>query len=164
MNDTLNELRARQIVQTMQRARNEVDLFATHARTLRLASNSIDALLLFQEADRLVRSLMSSRAVFEEAASHTTSLSRSLSSRPNGTGGPPPAAKWGNEFRAGSKQFIEAVRRAEKELSELYAEANEKMSSVTRTSTGDPKDALDILMTFVEALARWVERRRVQKA
>src|SRR6516162_8963355 len=102
----LNEYRARQIVRTMQRLRSDVASFASHAKTLRLSSGSFDGLPLLQESDRLLRALKNSRAAFEEAASQIKSLSRSLSSRPPASGGMSPAAKWGPEFRAGSKQFI----------------------------------------------------------
>jgi hypothetical protein len=92
--NALAELQARQIVQRMHRLRVEVDVFAAHARTLRQSSGSIDGLVLLQEADNLLRGLMASRVDFENAQAHVGSLSRSLSSRPPATGGPPPAAQW----------------------------------------------------------------------
>jgi|SRR5581483_10048876 len=163
MSAELNEYRARQIVRTMHRLRGDVNLFAIHARTLRMSSRSLDGLPLLQEADRLLKALMASQSEFSEGASQTKSLSRSLSSLPPATGGMPPAAKWGNEFRAGAKQFIDAVRKAERELDALYAAANEKMNSPTRTWTGDPSNLLDIVMNFIEGLSRWMESRHDKK-
>jgi hypothetical protein len=160
MNSALNEFRSRQIVQTMNRMRDQVDLFATHARVLRMSSKSLDSSPLLEEADRLLLGLKSSRAEFEEAAAQTRSISRGLSSPFPAAGGMPPAAKWGNEFRAGGRQFGEAVRRAEKELSGLYAAANEKLNSPTRTPTGAPENLFDIFINFVDGLSRWVEYRR----
>jgi hypothetical protein len=147
----------------MHRIRNEVEVFATHANTLTRSSRSFDGLPLLEEADRLLRALKASRGEFEEVAAQTGSLSRALSSRPPVSGGMPPAAKWGNEFRAGSKQCIESVRRAESELAALYGTANEKLNSPGRTSTGAPENLLDIILTFTEALSRWIEYRRRQK-
>ena len=159
----LAEFQARQIVQRMHRLRNEVNLFATHARTLRQSSSSIDGLVLLQEADNLLRGLKASRVDFENANAQVGSLSRTLSSRPPASGGPPPAAQWGGEFRAGSKQFIAAVHNAEKEVSQLYGAANAQLNSPTRTATA-PDGLMDVLMTFIDGLSRWIEYRRRQKS
>jgi hypothetical protein len=160
MTSELNEYRARQIVRTMHRLRGDVNTFAIHAKTLRMSSRSLDGLPLLEEADRLLKALMASRQEFNEGAAQTKSLKRSLSSIPRGSGEMPPAAKWGNEFCAGAKQFAEAVQKAEKELAGLYAAANEKMNSPTRTPTGTPENLLDILMNFIDALSRWIESRK----
>jgi hypothetical protein len=53
----LAEVQARRIVKNMQRLRHEVEVFATHAKTLREASHSIDGRPLLQEADNLLRGL-----------------------------------------------------------------------------------------------------------
>lgn len=159
----LAELQARQIVQRMRSLRHQVDVFAMHARMLRLSQASFDGRALLQEADSLLRGLMASRVDFENASARTGSLSRSLSSRPPAAGGPPPAAQWGSEFRAGSKQFTEAVRNAEKELSRLYGVANAQLDSPTRTPTA-PDNLLDVLLTFIDALTRWSEYLRRQKS
>jgi hypothetical protein len=120
----LTELQAQQIVRRMHRLRDEVELFAGHARTLRLSSSSIDGRVLAQEADNLLRGLTASRIDFENASAQVGSLSRRLSPRASAAGGPPPVAKWGNEFRAGSKQFIAAVQNAEKQIGQLYGAAS----------------------------------------
>lgn len=159
----LAEFQARQIVQRMHRLRNEVDLFATHARTLRLSSSSIDGRVLLQEGDNLLRGLKASQIDFENASAHVGSLSRTLSPFPPAAGGPPPAAQWGSEFRTGSKQFIAAVHNAEEELSQLYGAANAQLNSPTRTATA-PDNLIDVLMTFIDGLARWIEHRRRQKS
>lgn len=158
----LAEFQARQIVQRMYRLRNDVDIFATHARTLRRSSASIDGLALLREADNLLRRLKASRIDFEEVNSHVGSLSRTLSSRQPSTGGPPPAAQWGSELRAGSKQFISAVHNAENELRQLYRAANAQMKSPTRTATA-PDNLIDVLVTFIDGLSRWIVYRRRQR-
>jgi hypothetical protein len=84
-------------------------MFVLHANTLRLSSGSFDGLPLLEEADRLLRALKASRSEFEEVATQT-GPSRGLCHLDRA--GLPPAAKWGNEFRAGAKQFIDAVRHA----------------------------------------------------
>jgi len=158
----LVEIQARQIVRRMRQLRNDVDIFARHARTLSQSANSIDGRALLQEADNLLRGLKGCRVDFEQATASVGSVSRSLSSRPPATGGPPPAAKWGNEFRAGSKQFVASVQNAEKELSQLYGKANAQLNSPTRTATS-PDNLIEVLMAFVDALSRWIEYRRSQK-
>ena len=163
MSDELKDYQARRIVQTLHRLEHNVTAFAIHANTLKSASGSFDGLALLHSADQLLRALQSNRDVFEQASSQMQSLSRSLSSRPAKDGGMPPAAKWGNEFRAGSKQFIRAVHTAERALSSLYAAANEKMNSPTRTSTGAPENLFDIFVNFVDALSKWIESRKDKK-
>lgn len=158
----LVELQARQIVRRMRQLRNEVDIFARHARTLSQSASSIDGRALLQEADTLLRGLKGSQTDFEQATASVGSVSRSLSSRPPATGGPPPAAQWGSEFRAGSKQFVAAVQNAEKELSQLYGAANAQLNSPTRTATS-PDNLIDVLMAFIDGLSRWIEYRRSQK-
>jgi hypothetical protein len=158
----LAEVRARQIVQRMHRLRNEVEVFAAHARTLRLSSDSLDARVLSHEADNLLRGLAASRGDFQDATAWIGSLSRTLSSRPPKEGGPPPAAKWGNEFRAGSSQFVRALQAAENEIGQLYGAAQEQMNSPSRTATA-PDNLIDVLVNFVDALSRWIEYRRRTK-
>lgn len=159
----LAEIQARQIVRQLHQLRNEVDIFATHARMLRLSSKSIDALVLLQEADNLLRGLKANRIDFQNATSHVASLSRSLSSRPPAAGGPPPAAQWGSEFRALSKQFVTAMHNAEKELSQLYGAADAQLNSPTRTATA-PDNLIDVLLTFIDGLSRFVEFRRRKRS
>jgi hypothetical protein len=143
----------------MHQLRDQVSMFAVHARMLRQSSASFDALVLLQEADALLRGLTASRLDFQNIEARVPSLSRTLSSRPPATGGMPPAAQWGNEFRAGSKQFIAALRDAEAELGKLYGVANDGMNSPTRVATG-PENLFDVLLTFMDALSRWIEYRR----
>jgi hypothetical protein len=156
------DFQARQIIQRMHRVRNEVELFATHARTLRLSSSSIDGLVLLQEADNLLRGLKASRDEFANADAQVASASRKLSPFSPRAGGPPPAAQWGSEFRAASKQFIAAVKSAEKEIGQLYGAANAQLNSPTRTATA-PDNIVDVLLTFIDALSGWIEYRRRQK-
>jgi hypothetical protein len=146
----------------MRQLRSDVDIFARHAKTLSQSAGSIDARALMQEADILLRGLQGARSDFQEASANVGSVSRSLSSRPPLTGGPPPAAQWGSEFRAGSKQFVASVQNAEKALAALYGKANQQLNSPTRTATS-PDNLIEVLMTFIDALSRWIEYRRSQK-
>src|ERR1017187_988513 len=120
MGNELTELRARQIVQRMHRLRDQVEVFATHARILRQSAASLDGLALLQEADNLLRGLAGSPGDFQDIGANVPSPS----SRPPATGGMAPAAQWGSEFRAGSPQFVDAVRKAEKELTQPYGDAD----------------------------------------
>lgn len=158
----LPEFQARQIVKRMGWARNEVENFAAHARMLTESSSSIDGLVLLQQADELLKNLKASRVEFENANAQVQSLSRTLSSRPPNTGGLAPAAKWGSEFRAGSRQFTLSVQNAERQLRRLYGAANAQLNSPTRVST-PPDNLLDVLLTFTDALSRWIEYKRRKK-
>jgi hypothetical protein len=162
MSAGFTEFQAMQIVRRMHRLRGQVELFTAHARMLRQSSASFDALVLLQEADNLLRGLTASRVDFLDIEARVPSLSRSLSSRPPATGGMAPAAQWGGEFRAGSKQFIAAVHNAEKELGRLYGIANAGLNSPTRVATG-PENLFDVLLTFMDALSKWIEYRGSQK-
>lgn len=157
----LAELQSRQVVGRLHRLRSQVESFTRHARTLRFTSSSLDARLLLEEADNLLRNLKACRLELAQADGQARSLSRRLSHVPPTAGGPPPAAQWGNEFRAGSKQLMAAIRDAEKELSQLYGAAMSQINSPTRTATV-PGDLMDVMMAFAELLTRWLEHRRRQ--
>ena len=111
---------------------------------------------MMEEADKLLRSLQKSQLEFQKTRGLTVSLSRALSSRPPATGGPPPAAKWGNEFRAGSKQFVEGVGKAEGAIQKLYKVAFIKINLPTRTSTS-PDNWFEAFMTLIDVLNQIVE-------
>jgi hypothetical protein len=160
VSDALAELRARQIVQKMRSLKNDVLGFSEHAKFLNRASQNIDSRVLMEEADNLLKKLMAARVDFQEADANVNSVRRSLSSTIPRGGGIAPAALWGNELRAASKQFVEAVHTAENKLRELYQTSEAGMNSPTRTSTGDPSGAFDVLMTFVEMLTRIIEHYR----
>jgi hypothetical protein len=154
------DFQARQIVQRMHGLRQQVDLFAIHARTLR-TSPSLDPRALLQEADNLLRNLGANRDDFVKLQGQAGTLSNSLSSRPPATGGMSPAAQWGPEFRAGIKQFKDSVLKAETEIRQLYGSANQQLNSPTRTPTM-PDNIVDILVNFADMLSRWIEYRRRQ--
>lgn len=158
----LAEFQARQSVRRLHGLRSQVDLFTSHAKMLRQASASIDGAFLLKEADNLLRGLMASQDEFRNVNANLRSLTRSLSSRPPVHGGPAPAAQWGNEFRAGSKQFMIAVQNAEKEIGRLYGTANAQVNSPTRIATA-PDNLIDVLMVFIDVLTHWIESRRRDK-
>ena len=149
------EFQARQIVQRLHELTQQVDSFASHARMLRLSTTSFDARSMLQEANTLLRKLMASRADFDKASAQIGSVSRALSSRPT-PGSPAPAAQWGNEFRAGSKNFMASVRNAENDLKDLYGQANTQLNMPTRTATG-PENIGDALMVITDVVTRCVE-------
>jgi hypothetical protein len=159
MSSALSELQARQIIQRMHRLREQVDLFAIHAKTL-VNSPTLDGRVLLQEANNLTRSLMASRTDFEAAAAYSGTLSRTLSSRPSAGGGMAPAALWGSELRAGSKQFGAAVQKAEDALRQLFNAADLKMSSPIRTQTGIPDNPWEAALNLIELLTEWLESRK----
>jgi len=156
---SFSEFQAMQIVQRMQALRGQVDRFATHATMLANASSSLDALALLEEANNLAKNLIASRKDFETAEAYTGTLSRALPSRPPASGGMAPAAKWGNEFRAGSKQFAVAVQNAEKAMQKLFDAADLKINSPSRTAT--PADnGFEMALGFADLLMKWVEARK----
>jgi len=93
---------------------------------------------------------------FQIARANVNSLKRSLFPAVPQGGGIPPAAQWGNEFRAGSKHFLEAVQNAEVIFRKLYKTSAQGMNSPTRTDTS-PDGAFDILLNFIDGLSRWIE-------
>lgn len=151
----LVELQARQAVKRLQQLRAEIDNFTSHA-TLLASSKSFDPRLVMAEADKLLRSMMRSQGEFLKIKGLTVTLYRSLPSRPPATGGMAPAAKWGNEFRAGSKQFLEAVARAEKAVLKLYAVAQARINLPTRTATS-PDGWFDAFLVLVDVLTQIIE-------
>ena len=151
----LVELQARQAVRRLHQLRSEIDVFASHA-TLLASSKSFDARLVLAEADKLLRSLMRSQSEFQKIKALTVTLARSLPSRPPAGGGMAPAAKWGNEFRACSKQFIEGVGRAEKAIQKLYAVAQARINLPTRTATS-PDGWFDAFLVLIDVLTQVIE-------
>jgi hypothetical protein len=159
----LAELQARQAVQRFHQLSGQVQHFTAQAKLLRGAKSfAFDPRLLLSEADKLLKSLMASRSDFDKYKALTTSLSRSLSSRPPATGGMSPAQKWRPEFKAGAKQFTDAVRDAEKALELLYKEAHAEINLPTRTSS--PEMAWhDALLALCQLLVSVVEYCKRQK-
>lgn len=132
---SFSEAQVMQIVRRIHILTEQVDRIATHATMLANASSSLDAYSLLEEANSLAKELIASRKDFETAGSYTGTLSRTLPSRPPARGGMSPAAKWGNELRAGSKQFGVAVQKAEKAMQRLFEAADFKINSPARTVT-----------------------------
>jgi hypothetical protein len=164
MNDQLAELQARRIVKKLNQLREEVRSFGANARLLNLLSPNIDSRDLMHEADSLLEKLLEAQKQFQHTNSGVTSLNRKLSSNVPQFGGPSPAAKWGSEFRAGSKRFAQVASSTELDLKRLYGTAFDGMNNPTRTSTGDPSDIFDVLMTLIDALNRWIEHRNRLRA
>jgi hypothetical protein len=160
MNSSLAALQARQAVSKMNQLTASVRIFASHAHFLNKSSGNFDSLPLLQGADRLLKQLGAARLQFLDSSSKIDSLARSLPSRPPQGGGMSPAAQWVPELRAASKQFGVAVRMAEVEIQKLQGTALTGLNSPTRTSTGAPTDLFDILLTFSDLLAKWIEHVR----
>lgn len=68
----------------------------------------------------------------------------------------PPAAKWGNEFRAGTKQFLEGMGRAEAAIQKLYKAAFIRINLPTRTATS-PDNWFEAFLALVDVLNQIVE-------
>ena len=160
MSNGLAEVQARQTVQKMRLLKNDVVRFSEQAKLLSRTSQHIDSLFLMQEANILLNKLMAARLDFQQANARVNSLKHSLPSAMPRGGGMSPAALWGNEMRAASKQFTEAVGHAENSLRQLYKISETGLNSPTRTSTGDPSGAFDILMAFIELMGRIIEHSR----
>jgi hypothetical protein len=156
MNPVIAELQARQTIQGMQRARDQAQAVAKHASLLKSSAKSIDGRELMRGADELLRQLQGMRDGFQKLKANVATLSRALGSRPPQQGGMAPAAKWGNEFRAASKQFLDALKNAEQKLGELYKEASAQMNSPLRYST-DPADALDAILSLTDLADQFVK-------
>jgi hypothetical protein len=156
MNSSLDVLQARQTLQKMNRLRNEIQIFATHARMLNASSKNFDSADLLNIATQLLQQLGFARMEFQGAKNRIDTLARSLPSRsPKGVG-LSPAAQWVPELRAASKQFSAAVRDAERAIGQLRGTAFEGLNSPTRTST-EPDGLLDIILNFADLLTRWIE-------
>lgn len=146
------EVEARAAVQRLHQLRGEVDLFAKQARLL-ASSKSLGPLPA--EADKLKSGMSKTLSDFLKMKT----LSKSLSSRPPAGGGMPPAAKWGNELRAASKQLMEALGAAEKEIQKLSSQTGLQVNAHTYTETA-PENLADAWGNMMRLLALWIEHRK----
>jgi hypothetical protein len=155
---------ASNIVRRMQMLQGRVRSFGHHARTLS-RMQGFDGRVLLGEANQLLRELTNVVQQFQGAAADARSLKPRLSPIPpssSGPGkysymGPPPAAKWGNEFRAAEAQFVLALKQTEKEIRALQIVASEDLNSPTRIST--PAESMgDVVMMFIELLNAIIRR------
>ena len=149
---------ASQLVRRMNQLRIRVYWFGHHAQTLSRLPG-FDARDLLGEANQLLSELTKALKEFQQASAEAAGVKSRLSPVPPvsyGPGkfnywGPPPAAKWGHEFRAAEQQFIQTLKQTEKQIRALQLAANEELNSPTRVSTG-PENMFDVLMTFIELL------------
>lgn len=155
---SFESFQASNIVRRMRLLQGRVRAFGHHARTLS-RMQGFDGRLLLGEATQLVHELTHVVQQFQGAKADARSLKPRLSPIPpssSGPGkysymGPPPAAKWGNEFKAAEAQFVLALRQTEKEIRALQIVANEDLNSPTRIST--PAESMfDVVMVFIELL------------
>ena len=151
----LAQLQARQVVQKFHQLKASLDNFASHATVL-ASSKAFDPRIMLEEANKLLGNLTKCRVEFEKAKGLSVTLSRTLSSRPPAGGGMAPAAQWGNEFRAGSKQFVEGIAKAEAAVQKLYKAAYIKINLPTRTATS-PDNWFEAFLTLVDMLNQIVE-------
>jgi len=161
MNSSLAALEARVTVQKMRRLRDEILIFATHARMLNSSAKNFDSANLLEEATSLLGHLGADRLEFLSASSRIETLARSLPSRPRSGTGISPAAQWVPELRAASRQFAAAVHEAEAAIGGLRSTALAGLNDPTRTATPDPaKTPFDLIMTFLPLLTAWIDRHR----
>jgi hypothetical protein len=159
MNSSLAALEARSTLQKMNRLRDEIKIFATHARMLNASSKNFDSANLLEVATQLLGNLGAARLEFAGASNKIETLARALPSRTRNGVGMSPAAKWVPELRAASKQFAAAVREAEQAIGQLRGTALDGLNSPTRTATPDlPTNLFDIILNFSDLLTALIER------
>ncbi|HUH62702.1 MAG TPA: hypothetical protein VLZ50_06880 [Terracidiphilus sp.] len=158
MNSSLAVLEARGALATMRRLRNQIGVFATHARALNSMAKNFDSAALVEEANQLLEGLKEAKKECWGASSKIETLARSLSSRPQGRG-MSPAAQYGPELRAARRQFADAVRDAEKALGQLYSTGMAGLNSPTRVSTS-PDSVFELVLMFSDLLVKWIEHAR----
>ncbi len=158
MNSTLAVLEAKGALATMRRLRNQISVFATHARALNSMAKNFDSAAVVEEANQLLERLSEAKKECWGAESKIETLARSLPSRPQGRG-MSPAAQLVPELRAARRQFADAVRDAEKALGQLYSTGFEELNSPTRTATA-PDGIFDMILMFSDFLVRWIEHAR----
>ena len=110
MNSSLAALEARMTLRKMNSLRDEIKIFAAHARMLNASSKNFDAANLLDVATDLLEKLLNARLEFAGASGKVETLARSLPSRSRNGVGMSPAQQWVPELRAASRQFAAAVR------------------------------------------------------
>lgn len=163
---SFSSFQASNLVRQMHQLQARAQGFGQHARTLSRMPG-FDGRVLLGEATQLIHELTHVVQQFQQASAGAAGLKPRLPSIPpssSGPGkysywGPPPAAKWGNEFRAAEAQFVRALRKTEKEIRALQIVANEDLNSPTRVSTA-PESMVDVVMTFIELLNAILRRYR----
>src|ERR1700730_887522 len=157
MRSDLSELQAKQIIQLVNRLREQVEHLAFQAKLVNRPS--FDALVMLQESGNLMVSLMANWKDFETATAHGGTLSRTLPSRPPAGGGMPPAAQWVPQLRASYEQFGSAVRKADAAIRQLHDTAKLQMDSPGRTAT--PADNLfEMALVWTDLVSKYVESRK----
>jgi hypothetical protein len=159
MNSSLAVLEARLTLQKMNQLRDEITVFAKHARMLNASSNNFDSANLLDIATQLLGSLGEARLEFAGASNKIETLARALPSRSRNGVGMSPAAQWVPELRAASKRFTAAVRDAEQAIGQLRGTAFDGLNSPTRTATPDlPTSLFDIVLNFSDLIKALIER------
>lgn len=159
MNSSLAALEARMTLRKMNSLRDEIKIFAAHARMLNASSKNFDAANLLDVATDLLEKLLNARLEFAGASGKIETLARSLPSRSRNGVGMSPAQQWVPELRAASRQFAAAVREAEDAIGGLRNTAFDGLNSPTRTATPDaPTSLLDIILNFSDLITALIER------
>ncbi len=162
MSANLSELQARDAVRRMQGLRQRLNTFAAHARMLRSLSQAkagVDDRMLLQEANHLSQELTVAFQQYQTAQSRVGSIGRSLP-----VSGGSPVSPWKFELRAGSQQFLQALKGAETEIAALQKTTMAGLNDPLRTPAlpSDPglDNIADIVLGFADMLSKWVDRRR----
>ena len=164
MNPTLAALEARMTLRKINSLRDEIVVFAAHARMLSASSKTFDPANLLEIATDLLEKLGQSRLEFVGVSGKIDSLARALPKRNRYGTGMSPAQQWVPELRAAARHFAAAVREAEDAIAKLHITALEGLNSPTRTATPDPASNLfDILLNFSDLLKALIEHYRSSK-
>jgi hypothetical protein len=108
------QAQARQTVQGLRKAKEQVQGVTRQATLMKAIAKSQDGGELLRCANEQLAKLITLRSGVQSLDPGIKTLSRMLSSKPPSTGGMSPAAQWGPELRAASKQFFEALTEAER--------------------------------------------------
>ena len=164
MNSNLAALEARMTLRKMNALRDEIKIFASHARMLNASSKNFDPANLLEVATDLLGKLGNARLEFVGVSGKIETLARTLPSRNRNGAGMSPAQQWVPELRAAVRQFTAAVREAEDAIGKLRGTAFEGLNSPTRTATPDaPSSLLDILLNFSDLITALIERYRGER-
>jgi hypothetical protein len=161
MNSSLAALEARMTLRKMNALRDEIKVFAAHARMLNASAKNFDAANLLEIATDLLQKLGNARLEFVGASNKIETLARALPSRNRHGVGMSPAQQWVPELRAAVRHFAAAVREAEDAIRALRITSLDALNSPTRTATPDPPSSLlDIILNFSDLITALIEHYR----
>jgi hypothetical protein len=161
MKSSFASFKSQQSLQRLRQLLRKIDQFTENAHTFNLFAGNLDAWQLVNEGNQLLTNLGKGREEFAQIRAEMNSLRRSLSkTAPEGV--LPPAAQWGNEFRAVSKQIMDAIYRSEVEIRKLLDAGTIAMNLPARTATA-PENIIELIVLFADLLTRYLEYLKTRK-